>query len=49
VNRPCREGEKGADEPRCRAWPRNKGERRRASAAFDREKKGKGEGFQAGL
>jgi hypothetical protein len=43
---PCREGEKGAGEPRCRAWPQN--ERERASTAFDREKKGKGEGSGVG-
>jgi hypothetical protein len=48
VHGPCGEGEKGASEPRCRAQPRNGGKMRRASAAFDGEKKGKGEGSDAG-
>jgi hypothetical protein len=48
VHGPCGEGEKGVDEPRCRAQLWNEGERRRASAAFDLEKKGKGEGSGAG-
>jgi hypothetical protein len=42
------EGEKGVDEPRCRARPRNEGERRRASAALHRERKGKWEGSSVG-
>jgi hypothetical protein len=48
VHGPCGEGEKGASEPQCRARPWNAGEKLRASVAFDREKKGKGEGFGAG-
>jgi hypothetical protein len=48
VHGPCGEGEKGVDEPRCRAQLWNEGERRRAAAAFDLEKKGKGEGSGTG-
>jgi hypothetical protein len=48
VHRLYGEGEKGVDEPRCRAWLWNEGERRRASVALHRERKGKGEGSSVG-
>jgi hypothetical protein len=41
--RALRRGEEGGvGELRCRAWPHNERERRRASTAFDRKEKGKG-------